>query len=108
MRDMVPNLRTASTAAPANRRKAWDNAARVQFIRDRRSLGLSQGGAAELLGYALCAVQRWESGKRRVPGGVLVALRAYLDKRSLFLPQSEAVSRCTGVSVAGLPRRIAA
>jgi hypothetical protein len=94
MRDMVPNLRTASTAAPADLRKAWETAARVRFVRSRRALGLSQGGAAALIHASVDAVERWESGRCRVPAWALVALEDRLRERSLFLPASEAVSRC--------------
>jgi len=47
----------------------------------RRSLGLTQAQAGELVGASVRAVQHWEQGRRHVPATVLYVLGQMLDER---------------------------
>lgn len=80
-RMLAPNVTSLEAPAPADLRKAWETTARVRFIRSRRALGLSQGGAAALIHASADSVERWEAGRVRVPAWALVALEDRLRAR---------------------------
>lgn len=57
-----------------DKRRRYEADARVLFIRSMRAQGLTVQQTADRCGYSTDAVELWVRGKRRVPGGALVAL----------------------------------
>ncbi len=73
---MTAKLRLVPALPTDNRRQAGEVGARLRVIRGRRARGETHEQFARWLGCSVDAVQLWESGKRRVPGWVLVALES--------------------------------
>lgn len=61
--------------APAELRKCGSVIARRELRDARLALGLTQEGAALELGVSLDTIQRQESGKTKVDGGLVFSLR---------------------------------
>lgn len=53
----------------------------AQFRQALKRLGLSQSEAARRLYVAIPTVQRWVSGKRRIPGPVIACLESWERER---------------------------
>lgn len=51
----------------------------ADFRQARKSLGLTQGQLAKLMGLAHRTVQKWEGSERKIDPAAVRLLRAYLD-----------------------------
>lgn len=51
----------------------------ADFRQARKSLGLTQGQLAKLMGVDIRTVQKWEGGERGIDPPAVRLLRAYLD-----------------------------
>jgi hypothetical protein len=72
----ITNVINAARTAPAERRKALTAESRLLFIRAVRAKGWTVARTAEECGSSPDAVEKWLSGKRRIPGMALVAVGA--------------------------------
>jgi hypothetical protein len=70
-----PKLRLIHGQSPAEKRAANERAAAAKLREYKRFRGVSAERLASEFGYSPDAVERWLSGKARVPGGVIVAIR---------------------------------
>jgi hypothetical protein len=67
-------LRIVPNQSPAEKRAANERAAAAKLREYKRFRGVSAERLASEFGYSPDAVERWLSGKARVPGGVIVAI----------------------------------
>ena len=77
---MLGKVYPLPVGSTANCPEAWENAARVRFRRARNAIGLTQEQVSHRLLCSVDAVQRWESGSRRIPAWALVALEALSEQ----------------------------